>query len=395
MESFRKELEEDLKRFEEESAETSSQTSSTHHSSSQHSEHSSRSSSSHRSSSSQHRSTSHHSSSRNHSSHHRKKKKKNKGLRILCTVLAVIILLAAAAYGFMHWELSRINRNEADDVTTEEVNNTLDKNDEYGVGTSNAKLMSDPNITNILLIGQDRKEGQKAEMRSDAMIICSINAKTKEITLCSLMRDMYVPVPGYGYGMLNHTYMIGGFDLLNETIEKNFGIPIDGDIEVDFERFMELVDILGGVNVNVTEEEAKYINARKSGWNLKTGENLLNSEQALYYCRIRQNIGGDWGRTDRQRKVIMSAFNQLKSSGAGTMLNFAHEAMPVLTTNVSNTKIIKYAYALASYRMSVNKSYRIPVEGTYTQEVREETLHVLIPDLNKNAKAIQKYLYTK
>ena len=306
------------------------------------------------------------------------------------------MILGASGYGILQWELNRIGRNNtSDEVTAEEVKNTIDTEDIYGLGKSNADLVYDPNITNILLIGQDRKEGQKAEMRSDAMIICSINSKTKEITLCSLMRDMYVPIPGYGYGMLNHTYMIGGFELLNRTIEKNFGIPIDGNIEVDFNRFMNLIDIMDGVNVDVTNEEAQYINKRKPGWNLAEGTNKLNSEQALYYCRIRQNIGGDWGRTDRQRKVIMSAFNQLKLSGAKTMVSFAHAAMPSLTTNLTNTKLIKYAYAIVSYSMDSNHSYRIPKEGTYTQEVREESLHVLIPDTRINAKEIKQYLYGK
>lgn len=325
----------------------------------------------------------------------RKKKKGRRPLKILCAVLAVLLLLAAGGYGFLQWELSRIERNSTDEVTAEEVKDTIDSEDLYGLGNSDADLVSDPDTTNILLIGQDRKEGQKAEMRSDAMIVCSINSKTKEITLCSLMRDMYVPIPGYGYGMLNHTYMIGGFDLLNKTIEKNFGIPIDGNIEVDFERFMNLIDIMGGVNVVITEEEARYMNGQKAGWNLVGGTNRLNSDQALLYCRIRKNIGGDWGRTDRQRKVIMSAFNQLKTSGAKNMVSFAHEAMPSLMTNLTNTKLIKYAYALVSYSMDANHSYRIPKEGTYTQEIREETLHVLIPDIKTNAKEIQTYLYNK
>lgn len=329
------------------------------------------------------------------SSHHphSHKKKRRKSLKFFSIILAIIFLLGVGGYGFLHWELNRINRNTSDEVTQKEVKDNLDTEDLYGLGNYDAKLMSDPNVTNILLIGQDRKEGDKAEMRSDAMIICSVNSKTKEIVLCSLMRDMYVPVPEYGYGMLNHTYMIGGFDLLNETIEKNFGIPIDGNIEVDFERFMNLIDLMDGIDVVITEEEAKYMNGQKSGWNLVGGTNHLTSEQALLYCRIRKNIGGDWGRTDRQRKVIMAAFNQLKTAGAKSILNFAHAAMPSLTTNLSNTKIIKYAYALTSYSMDSDHSYRIPKEGTYTQEVREETLHVLIPDIKQNAKEIQKYLY--
>lgn len=417
LDAFRRELEEDIRNFNADEAkkevrkrETTSSSGHGSHSSHSHSSHSSsRSSSSYRSSShrssssrsSSHRSSgsSYSSSSRSVSESHRshgsskKKKKSGKAFKVICIVLAIILLLAATAYGALHWELNRIGRHEENEVTKEEVRDTLDTEDKYGVGSADVDMVHDPNVTNILLIGQDRDPGQKAEMRSDAMIICSINEKTKDITLCSLMRDMYVPVPGYGYGMINHTYMIGGFDLLASTIEENFGIPIDGYVEVDFDRFMNLIDLLGGVNVVITSEEAEYINGKHSGWHLVSGSNKLTSEQALYYCRIRKNIGGDWGRTDRQRKVIMSAFNQLKSSGPKTMLNFAHDAMPSLTTNITNTKLIKYAYALASYSMDSDRSYRIPKEGLYTQEVREETLHVLIPDIKANAKEIQKYLY--
>ena len=397
LDDFRRELEEDIKNFSNKPKQASSEkrtgrkpdshSDDDHHHSSQRSGHHSAPSSS------RNGAPRVNSPSKHRSSH--KKKKSRRPLKILCAVLAVVLLLAAGGYGFLQWELNRIARNTSDEVTAEEVKDTIDTEDLYGLGHSDADLVSDSDITNILLIGQDREEGQKAEMRSDAMIVCSINSKTKEITLCSLMRDMYVPIPGYGYGMLNHTYMIGGFDLLNKTIEKNFGIPIDGNIEVDFNRFMNLIDIMGGVNVVITEEEARYMNGQRSGWNLVGGTNLLNSDQALLYCRIRKNIGGDWGRTDRQRKVIMSAFNQLKSSGAKNMVSFAHEAMPSLATNLTNTKLIKYAYALVSYSMDANHSYRIPKEGTYTQEVREETLHVLIPDIKTNAKEIQTYLYDK
>ena len=397
LESFRKELEDDILAFNQEEASREAKKTSAHYnakSSHAHSNHSSRSTvqeQKHHHSSSH--SSSHHSGGAGKKSHHRKRKKKNKGIRVFLIILSVIILLGCAGYGFLQWELGRINRSQHDEITNEEVNDHIDTEDLFGLGTSDAEMIHDPNITNILLIGQDRERDQKAEMRSDAMIICSVNSKTKEITLCSLMRDMYVPVPGYGYGMLNHTYMIGGFDLLRKTIEETFGIPIDGYVEVDFDPFMNLIDIMDGVNVDVTKEEAQYINVRKSGWNLKEGANRLSAEQALYYCRIRENIGGDWGRTDRQRKVIMSAFNQLKSSGARTMVSFAHSAMPSLTTNLTNTKLVKYAYALASYSMNAAHSYRIPEETTYTQEVREDTLHVLIPDLKKNSKLIKEHLY--
>ena len=119
----------------------------------------------------------------------------------------------------------------------------------------------------------------------------------------------------------------------------------------------------------------------------------MNSKQVLLYCRMRKNVGGDWGRTDRQRKVIMACFNKLKSSGPKAILSFAHQAMPLLTTNMTNTSIIKLAYAASSYTMNSEQSHRIPYEGSYTQEVKEETLHVLVPDIDKNKNAVQNYIY--
>ena len=402
LEQFKKDLEEDIKNFDANHPpkKKSSQTApSEHHIESKtvQSSTSSRTKSSH---SSSHKYSS--SSDSHHPSHHHRKKK---WPRIVSIILAILIMLAVAGYGFLHWELSRISRNNSDEITDTEIKDNVDTTDEFGLGTADADLIKDPNVTNILLIGQDRREGDKAEMRSDAMIICSINTKTKDVILTSLMRDMYLPIPGYGYGMLNSTYLIGGFDLLNETIEKNFGIPIHGNLEVDFDRFIELMDIVGPIDLDLSAEEARYLNnmqgtnwakqsgAQFAGDGLIVGNNSMNSKQVLLYCRMRQNVGGDWGRTDRQRKVIMASFNKLKKSGAKSILSFAHQAMPLLSTNMSNTSIIKLAYAAAAYNMNAKRSYRLPNEGTYTQEVREETLHVLVPDIRKNRKVVQEYLY--
>lgn len=409
LEQFKKELEEDLKNFDTAQSKNVAQTTKSESSprklSSSHSVHHSTSSPSHKTSKNRNSSLRHSSSRKGRSSHSSHKRKKKKWPRIVCALLAVLLLLAAGGYGFLHWELSRIQRNTPDEVTAEEVKENVDTEDEFGLGSANSDLINDSNITNILLIGQDRREGDKAEMRSDAMIICSINAKTEDVVLTSLMRDMYLPIPGYGYGMLNSTYLIGGFDLLDETIEKNFGIPIHGNLEVDFERFVELMDIVGPIDLDLSEAEAKYLNnmqgtnwakqsgSQNAGGGLTTGINSMNSKQVLLYCRMRQNVGGDWGRTDRQRKVIMACFNKLKSSGAKSILSFAHQAMPLLTTTMTNTSIIKLAYAAASYNMDMKQSYRLPYEGSYTQELKEETLHVLVPDLEKNRIAIQDYIY--
>lgn len=408
LEQFRKELEEDLKNFDSRPSQANKESPKKNYSGSAdhyHSSHHSSSSKSNTLLNSNNSGYSHDKKVSHGSSYSSRRRKKKKWPRVLCWFLAILLFTGAAGYGFVHWELSRIQRNTSDEVTDAEVKDNVDTTDEFGLGKADADTINDPNVTNILLIGQDRREGDKAEMRSDAMIICSINAKTKDVVLTSLMRDMYLPIPGYGYGMLNSTYLIGGFKLLNETIEKNFGIPIHGNLEVDFSRFVELMDIVGPIELDLSAEEARYINnmqgtnwAKESGsqfagGGLKTGKNQLNSKQVLLYCRMRQNVGGDWGRTDRQRKVIMACFNKLKSSGAKAILSFAHQAMPLLTTNMSNTSIIKLAYAAVSYSMDTKQSYRLPYEGSYTQEVKEETLHVLVPKIADNRKAIHRYIY--
>lgn len=405
LEKFKQELEEDLKRFEEtrstDSKKDASRSKSDCTMQSRSSVKQSNVHSSHHSSHNYSKTSDSHRVS--HYSHHKKKKKRLP--RLLCFLLALILLIGVGGYGFLHWELGRIQRNINNDITDTEIKENVDTKDEFGLGEANANPVNDPNITNILLIGQDRREGDKAEMRSDAMIICSINSKTKNISLTSLMRDMYLPIPEFGYGLLNSTYLIGGFDLLNDTIEKNFGIPIHGDMEVDFSRFVELMDIVGPIELSLSEREATFLNnlqgtnwskqsgTQNAGDGLTAGKNTMNSKQVLLYCRMRHNIGGDWGRTDRQRKVIMACFNKLKHAGAKDILSFTHQAMPLLSTNMTNTSIIKLAYAAVSYNMDASQSHRLPYEGSYTQEVKEDTLHVLVPDLKKNLSAIQKYIY--
>ena len=215
------------------------------------------------------------------------KSKINKALKVLLTVLVFLGIITIGFYCFLQWELGRIQHNENEPIDDSAISKAVDLDDKYGLGHAGATAISDPSIMNILLIGQDRREGQKSEMRSDAMIIASINSQTKKIIQISLMRDMYLPIPGYGYGPLNTTYMVGGFKLLNETIEKNFGIHIDGNMEVDFYRFINLMDILGPIEIELSKEEAEYLNNNSSnnwsnmsginehGWVLTEGKNMI------------------------------------------------------------------------------------------------------------------------
>ena len=130
-------------------------------------------------------------------------------------------------------------------------------------------------MVNILLVGADRRKNEVA--RSDSMILCTFNKTTGTITLTSFMRDMYVKIPGYKSNRINVSYALGGFNLLNETISYNFGVESDGAVEIDFAHFQELIDLLGGIELELTAAEAYYVNYECHG-KLKAGVQLLTGE---------------------------------------------------------------------------------------------------------------------
>ncbi len=114
-------------------------------------------------------------------------------------------------------------------------------------------------VVNILLIGQDRRAGQGTQ-RSDSMILVTFNKNTGVIALTSIMRDQLVHIPGYGSDKLNHAYQYGGMELLDQVLLDHYGIRVDGNVEVDFSGFQEIVDLLGGVEIELTEKEAEHLN---------------------------------------------------------------------------------------------------------------------------------------
>ena len=318
-------------------------------------------------------------------------RKKKIGVSVLCVLLAIIL----GGLGFVNGMLNKIGKEQSDILPKADPDKRyedIDKTDKYGVGDISLKPIKQDKVKNILLIGQDRRKGDGARMRSDSMIVATIDLTTNEIKLTSLMRDMYIPVPGYGYGMINATYLNGGMALLNETIEQNFGITIDGNVEVDFDRFIKLMNLVGPIEIDLNKDEVEYLN-RGNGWNLKVGTNTMTSEQVLAYARTRYVGRSDWERTDRQRSVLTKIFNKLRRSDLTTLYRFANAAFPLFKTDLTNTEILRYVYTVMSKRMTISQSKRIPVDGTYTQEVKEETLNVLVPRLEPNAQALQKFVY--
>lgn len=228
------------------------------------------------------------------------------------------------------------------------------------------------NVINILLVGQDRREGQPRQ-RSDAMILCTINKEKKTFTMTSFMRDMWVYIPDHYNQRINVPYMLGGFDLLNETLEYNFGVSADYNVEVDFNGFMKAIDIVGGVDIELTAAEARYLNRRgnweveeNTNWRLTEGVNCLTGSQALAFSRIR-DIGDDFGRTNRQRMVLTALLEKAKSLSLDKIQSLAKEVIPLISTDMTNGEILNIAADMMFMIGDLQiVSQRIPMDDTYS-----------------------------
>lgn len=224
-------------------------------------------------------------------------------------------------------------------------------------------------LVNIMLIGQDRRPGE-GRQRSDSMILVSINKSNSVITLTSFMRDQYVQIPGYKPNKLNSAYSLGGMKLLSQTMELNFGVKVDGMVEVDFNGFENIITLLGGVKVTLTKKEAKYLNDLYDGRFLDSpvivGENLLDAKQALVYARLRE-IDSDYHRAGRQRKVIMGLIEAYKDLPPDRMLSVLNEILPLITTDMSNAEIVNYALGCFPLLSTADvQTLRIPLDGTFS-----------------------------
>lgn len=344
---------------------------------------------------------------------------------ILIAVAVILLLVLAVSIGGVAYWYSTIGKvqfaGDRDETLSSEeqesIQNALTIDNDKAVDNTDPTddLVEDPDdyisktpdIINILLVGQDMRKGQSWKL-SDSMILCTINQEEKTLTMTSFLRDMYVKLPNYngdgiehkcGYNRINTCYSlgyswngtIGAMEMLDQCLLENFGVQVDYNVEVDFTAFEKIVDIMDGVDIELTKAEANHLN-KSTNWGLKEGINHLNGEQALAYARIRK-IDNDFYRTNRQRTVMNALIEKCRDLSILELNELLQTLLPMITTDMDSSVITEYALDLLPLISDLTvTSQAIPAEGTYyyaNKGTEEEPMEVIIPNLEQNRQILK------
>ena len=351
--------------------------------------------------------------------------KKSVGRTILKVVIVLLIILCIAAiavviifhhfYSKMQFDDGNLNYVTTEYVPDDDVDpNATDSDAEViltveeqlrlNMEDNSTPLMFSEDVYNILLIGNDSRD-KNTLGRSDSMIIVSINKKTEEIVLTSIMRDSYVYIPGYGNSRINAAYAYGGADLLIDTIETNFKIKIDNYVAVNFFSFMDAVDAVGGVEITVSDAEVRVLNNyvtelnRLEGLPEDTdklpcgGTYVLNGKQALGYSRIRYVGNADYERTERQRRVLELMFDKMKNCSLTEITDVLDVVLPEVTTDITEGEMFSLILGMTTdYKDYEVQQYRVPYDGTI-QNLTINGAMVLGIDLQVNINNMRRDIY--
>lgn len=331
----------------------------------------------------------------------KKKKKKHTGLKIFLTLFVLLIgtgvfliftrsgnkVLVKMAASYIASEVDHEENSETDEPIAWVDGEIEGRKEEY--------------VTNILLIGIEEFGGAK---NTDSMMIASINSKTGTVQLSSLMRDSYVKVPGWKKTKLNAAFAHGGIELLKKTIEENYLIHLDGFASVNFSAFEEIIDYLGGVEIQLGASEAQYLNttnyiSKRENRNVKEGMNLLNGNQALGFCRVRKKptydgVNNDFGRTLRQRRVLNAIFDKYKSQNVFKLISTTSKCLSYVTTSLSQKQIEQLLNVMIENNITTMDSMQVPVEGHYeSPKSYEGVTWPIVLDWDANILEMYKSIY--
>ena len=324
-------------------------------------------------------------------------KKGNKGLKIFLIVLAVLLVLiliaAAVGYWFIQDKLNKMNvitlpedtyvYTEATDEYTRPPETEEEETVEETTVETTRPPMSADDIINVLVVGQASRAGEEANMADTTMLV-SLNTYTKEVTVFSILRDSFVKLPDYkghqcGRAKFTVCYNLGyqwgdgtagAMEMTNICLRDNFGIEVDYNIEVSFDGFIRMIDYLDGVDIELTQAEADYLNKDTLyvQRHIEPGMQRLQGMEALSYARMRKAEGdsdSDIKRTERQRKVVASLLEKFRYMSLSELNGWIDELLPMVTTTMTASDVTKLAAKVLPMIVDLKMTgHTIPMEGT-------------------------------
>lgn len=349
-----------------------------------------------------------------------KKKKKRSigkiiGVSFACILLVVVNVVSVVAFGMLNNMNTITNQQIEENRVQGEQLAELDKEfaeSETDIDTDAVQLptdyiMSTDDVSLFLLVGSDSRFGVSSTARGDTMMIIAIDRVHKKIKMVSVMRDLYAIIPGYKNNKLNTSFYYdsryGNLDLkiTFKTIERNLGMKIEDYVVVDFTGFQTIVDIIGGIEIEVNDPESRYMCYNKKyglfpRYQAGPGVYNMNGAEALNYARMRKVGNGDYERTARQRKVISKIIEKMKGSDVGTLYNVAMACMDSVVTNLSSQEITGYAMEAVDILGYEIVQMRIPIDGSFKETTvynGKTPMSVLWPNYSWNAKQLQKFIF--
>lgn len=289
--------------------------------------------------------------------------------KVLIVLTVILFIIVAGGFGAYKY----INR-----IKTVQLKGT---NEELGISSETEEKSKKENITNILLLGIDNQENA-----SDAMMVFSLDKDTNTAKLTSIMRDLSVDLgPNAEKHKINYAYNVGGVEESVKVVNREFDLDINKYVKVSFDGLVDVIDYIGGININITESERKIVGASKSG------NVTLNGKQALAYSRIRK-IDNDYQRTSRQRKVLMAIFNKAKSISVSSYPKALADLSSNVETNLSTFELLDLAKAVMGLSSDDLEGFRIPIDGT-SHDSMDKGIYYLEWDRVANKKAIHDFIY--
>lgn len=317
--------------------------------------------------------------------------KKGKLIVKLLIALLIILLIVGFAYYIIRYKFFNIQREELNKSNlgiTDDIYNSINTD------MSEAEFNT---IKTVVFFGTDSRDPDNFYSgRSDTIMVASLNTKNKSIKLISIPRDTYVNIAGHGMDKINHAYAFGKEELSINTINSNFGLAIEEYVTIDFAGLTSIIDEVGGVTLEIDEEEKEFINARCKNKIPEAGEVTLDGEQALRHSRNRY-VGNDFYRAQRQRNVLIALMNKLATMDTTKILTLTNDFLKQVKTNVDISEYIGIGTKIISDKDKyLNNIISEQVPSTeYSEGKYINGIYYFTTDLERAKKDFYNYLYEK